>query len=128
MQDTIALACDIVGSHELVVNKSKAEGPSQSITLMEPEFILPDDKVKEVLQLSGNMPSRQFTQRRHLQFLVGKFSFVAAALSGARPFFRQLIDASKSYKSPYSRIPVTTAAARQSFRLGRLPKKWNGLA
>ena len=92
MQDTIALACDIVGSHELVVNKSKADGPSQSITLMEPEFIfLPDDKVKEVLQLSGNMPSRQFTQRRHLQFLVGKFSFVAAALSGARPFFYRRI-------------------------------------
>ena len=34
VQDAIALACDILGSHELVVNKSKTEGPSQSITFL----------------------------------------------------------------------------------------------
>jgi hypothetical protein len=128
----MARACSILQAHGLVVNESKTEGPAQSMTFLglgldsrDQVIFVPEDKVNELLQLSGNMKSREFTQRRHLQSLVGKFSFVAAALPGARPFFRKLIDASKGYKSPYSRIPMTADTREDLNAWATFLTKWN---
>jgi hypothetical protein len=125
-------AIRILNDHGLVVNPGKTEGPAQSISFLglgidsrDRVIFVPEDKVSELLQLSGDMRTRTFTQRRHLQSLVGKFSFVAAALSGARPFFRQLIDASKGYSSPHSRIPVSQAMRDDLKAWSVFLKKWN---
>ena len=95
-------ARSIFASHGLVENPDKTEGPAQSITFLglgidsiSQRLYVPSDKVEELLQLSGDMASRDTTRLRHLQSLVGKFSFVASVLPGARPFFRRLIDATR---------------------------------
>lgn len=125
-------AMAILADHGLRVNPSKTEGPTQSIQFLglgldsrEQVVYVPEDKAQELLQLSADMGSREFTYKRHLQSLVGKFSFVAAALPGARPFFRKLIDATKGYTSPFSRIPISPEIREDLAVWSHFVKHWN---
>ena len=122
----------VFASHGLVENPDKTEGPAQSITFLglgidsiSQRLYVPSDKVEELLQLSGDMASRNTTRLRHLQSLVGKFSFVASVLPGARPFFRRLIDATKrqTRKRP---IPITHDMQEDLRTWAVFLKQWNG--
>ena len=97
-----------------MVNPDKTEGPAQSITFLglgidsvDQVLFVPDDKVGELLQLAGDMRNRTHTKLRHLQSLIGKFSFAAAVLPGARPFFRHLIDATRG-QHKFASIPLSS--------------------
>ena len=125
-------AISILVAHGLEINPDKTEGPSQSIQFLglgldsrEQVVFVPEDKVQELLALSADMSARQFTHKRHLQSLVGKFSFVAAALPGARPFFRKLIDATKGSSSPYAKIRVSSEIREDLSIWARFLKYWN---
>jgi hypothetical protein len=113
LRAALRLAQDILQRHGLVVNPDKTEGPAQSITFLglgidsvDQVLFVPDDKVGELLQLAGDMRDRTHTKLRHLQSLIGKFSFAAAVLPGARPFFRRLIDATRG-RHKFAPIPLS---------------------
>lgn len=132
LREALHTAISILVSHGLVINPDKTEGPSQSIQFLglgldsrEQVLFVPEDKVQELLRLSGDMNAREFTHKRHLQSLVGKFSFVAAALPGARPFFRKLIDATRGRLSPYAKIQVSAEMREDLSMWSRFLKCWN---
>ena len=114
LRAALGVAQHVLQKHGLVVNHDKTEGPSQSITFLglgidsvNQVTFVPDDKVGELLQLAGDMYNRTHTKLRHLQSLIGKFSFAAAVLPGARPFFRRLIDATRG-QHKFASIPLSS--------------------
>jgi hypothetical protein len=68
---------------------------------------VPADKASELKSIIGSVSTADSCSRFQLQSLVGKFSFAASALPGARPFFRHLVDATRDLKHKFSRTPLT---------------------
>ena len=132
LREAMHAAISILVAHGLEINPDKTEGPTQSIQFLglgldsrEQVVFVPDDKVQDLLRLSADMRGREFTRKRHLQSLVGKFSFVAAALPGARPFFRKLIDATRGHRSPFAKIPVSPEMLEDLAMWTHFLKHWN---
>ncbi len=134
MLNMMATASTIFASFGLVVNADKTEGPSQRITFL---GIVLDSlrqtlecttaRIAEISALCDDMVPRRRTSLRHIQHLLGKFSFAARVLPGARPFLRRLIDSMKTGGLPHH-IHITSA-----FRADLLFWKgamclWNGRA
>ena len=131
LRKDMELALRVLEQHGLIVNPDKTEGPSQSITFLgvgidsvEQVLFLPQEKVTDLRQAASDMASRSSTKLKHLQSLVGKFSFAASVLPGARPFFRKLIDASRG-KNKFVSIPVTQDMQRDLQSWSILLKTWN---
>ena len=70
------------------------------------------------------MAARTSTKLKHLQSLVGKFSFAASVIPGARPFFRKLIDASRG-KSKFASIPISPDMRQDLLAWASLLQSWN---
>ncbi len=82
----------------LVVNQAKTVAPIQDIIFLGVSLdsracclYVTADRVLEVKQLCALTASRRSVTSRDLQRLVGKMSFCATVLPGARPFLRRLI-------------------------------------
>ena len=92
-------AASIIAAFGLALSVEKTEGPSTCL-----EFLgIVIDTVREVLEISvarqaelGGLLSafskRRDSSVRRLQSLLGKLSFAATVLPGARPFLRRIID------------------------------------
>lgn len=131
LEASMTAALDILQRHGLVVNPDKTEGPSQSITFLgigidstEQVLFLPQEKVVELRQVALDMASRASTKLRHLQSLIGKFSFAASVMPGSRPFFRKLIDATRS-QHKFASIPITADMQQDLRSWATLLKTWN---
>ena len=91
-------------------------------------MFVPEDKVLDLQAGIGRMLAHTHTTKWSLQSLVGKMSFVAKALPGARPFFRSLIDATKGLPHPYSKQTLGDAMRMDLALWLRFIKNWNGRA
>jgi hypothetical protein len=110
----MAEARRVLTEHGLRINETKTEGPAQQIVFLGLELDsvqqstrVPLDKVNELKTVAGAFANKSNASKKQLQSLVGKFSFVATALPGARPFFRSLIDATRGMASCWSRTSVS---------------------
>ena len=131
----MAIARAVLTAHGLVINEAKTEGPSQSIIFLglgldsvSQVTFVPSDKIADIKSLIGKALSSTTITRRSLQSLTGKFSFVAAALPGSRPFFRHLIDAAKGLASKHS-VLALSVSVKQDLRMWLLVlERWNNRA
>jgi hypothetical protein len=131
----MSTALEIFSAHGLRCNDSKTQGPVQRITFLglgldsvQQVLFVPEDKVDDLQAGIGRMLARTHTTKWGLQSLVGKMSFVAKALPGARPFFRSLIDATKGLPHPYARQKLSDAMREDLVLWLRFIKNWNGRA
>jgi hypothetical protein len=123
----------ILQEHGLDINEAKTEGPAQRMVFLglgldsrEQVLFVPDDKINKARALMGNFRTRSHTTRKHIQSLVGQLSFISTALPGARPFYRNLIDATRFLQSPMSPVTVTAGMKEDIDIWSRFLSKWNG--
>jgi len=117
----------------LVVNPDKTEGPLQSITFLGVEInsvtstlACTPDRLRELLSLLTDLVHTQVIRRRNLQSVVGKLSFAAQVLPGARPFMRRILDKLNGSTSIVGRIRVGPSfKADVAYWLTNLGR-WNG--
>ena len=95
----LEFAHEVFASFGLVVNSSKTEGPTQVITFLGVELdsvacttACPPSRLRELESIIDSSLSLHVIRRRQLESLIGKFSFAAQCLPGARPFMRRLLD------------------------------------
>lgn len=119
----------------LVVNTEKTEGPSQCLSFL---GILIDSvsrtlscttaRVVELTSLLTSMTHARNLTRRQCESLIGKLSFAAQVLPGARPFMRRILDTAKvcTGKSPHSHVHIDPGFLEDvQFWLHHL-QDWNG--
>jgi hypothetical protein len=123
----------IFAQHGLACNEDKTEGPLQRMTFLglgldsvQQVMFIPVDKVNDIRSCIGRTISQNTTTKFDLQSLVGKLSFVAKAVPGARPFFRSLIDATKGLPHPYAKQRVSDAIRDDLALWQRFLREWNG--
>ena len=119
----------------LVVNPDKTEGPSQSLSFLGVQIDsvsqtlrVTEERMQELLQLLSafRVKSRRTASAHALMSLVGKLSFAAACLPGARPFMRRVLDLVPHGKPRYKLVTLS-ASFHSDVRYWstRLPA-WNG--
>jgi hypothetical protein len=99
----------------MVVNPEKTEGPAQRLAFL---GILMDsinmtisctaERITELLALLDAPCREEFMKLSTLSTLIGKLSFAAQVLPGARPFMRRMLDLRQHYlerTSRHSRLP-----------------------
>ena len=99
MQRDLALAQSIISQFGLVVNPDKTEGPSQRLSFLgvqldsiEQTLSCTPARVSELTSLLRALRRERVVTRRHAESLIGKLSFAAKVLPGARPFMRRMLD------------------------------------
>lgn len=121
----------------LVVNQSKTEGPSQVITFLGMELnslscslSCPSSRLAELRSITESNLSLHLIRRRHIESLIGKFSFAAHCLPGARPFMRRLLDLLSRCRRLHRNAPIRSDPGfRADLRYWRAHlASWNGRA
>jgi hypothetical protein len=119
----------------LVVNPDKTEGPSQVLSFLGIKL----DSIKQtlsctkarVIELTGLLESlrrKHVITRHHAESLIGKLSFAAQVLPGARPFMRRMLDTVSACNSRRRSTPVPIGPSFRAdvrFWLHHLTD-WNG--
>ena len=114
VEEMMSRAAAIFGQFGLAVNPSKTEGPAQRLDFLGIEF----DSIATTVACSaarmGELESElrranrsPFLRRRELESLIGKLSFAAQVLPGARPFMRSMHDAVQSCRRPNTPVRCT---------------------
>ena len=135
LQRHLALAQSIIAQFGLVVNPDKTEGPEQRLSFL---GVLLDsvaqtvsctpERVVELTELLRALRRQRVIQRRHAESLIGKLSFAAKVLPGARPFLRRMLDTVHACKSRRPTAPLridTGFRADVRFWLAHF-SSWNG--
>jgi len=119
IQQQLSIATTVFQQYGLVVNPDKTEGPLQSITFLgvqldsihctlactEQRLV----EIKSIIHPIINTNTIHHTLRcSTILSIVGKFSFAAQVLPGARPFMRRMIDITRD-RSHSTRIRLSTA-------------------
>ncbi len=139
VQHQLDTAITVFHSFGLVVNPDKTEGPSQLITFlgiqldsMQCTLSITQSRINELLSIIESIiqPSSgiqlQHSLRCHtILSLLGKFSFAAQVLPGARPFMRRMIDITKN-KLNSTRIRVSTHFCLDLYYWYHHIQLWNG--
>ena len=133
----------------LVVNPDKTEGPAQSLAFLgvqidsvQQTLSVTADRVTELLQLlsefgpsasaSASTPSatdrrpRRAATTHQLMSLVGKLSFAAACLPGARPFMRRMLDLVPHGTSRHLKVNLSSAFHADVLYWSTRLSAWNG--
>jgi hypothetical protein len=125
----------VIEAFGLVVNPDKTEGPSQSISFLgvqldsvQQTLSCTPARVAELTTLLRSLRHQRVITRHHAESLIGKLSFAAQVLPGARPFMRRMLDivhacTSKRRSTPIHIGPSFRADVR--FWLHHL-SDWNG--
>ena len=99
---TLQAARQVFTSFGLVVNPDKTEGPTQQITFLGIQLdslgqtlSCTAQRVSELLSLLHPLRSQRIIRRRDCESVLGKLSFAAQVLPGARPFMRRMFDSVK---------------------------------
>jgi hypothetical protein len=128
-------ATETMHSFGLVVNPTKTEGPSQVLSFLGIEL----DSVKQTLsctpgrvaELTGLLQAlrrKRVVTRHDAESLIGKLSFAAQVLPGARPFMRRMLDTVHACRSKRRSTPIhidPSFRADVRFWLHHL-SDWNG--
>jgi len=135
VQQAMDAARAVLADHGLRANETKTEGPLQRLTFLglgidsvQQVTFVPDDKVNDIRSCIGRMLVSTTATKWALQSLVGKLSFVAKALPGARPFFRSLIDSTRGLPHPYAKRAISNQIKDDLRIWQRFLLDWNGRA
>ena len=117
----------------LVVNQAKTAGPSQVITFLGIELDSINmtmqctrERLQELIALLQETFTRTTTRVHQLESLIGKLSFAAMVLPGARPFMRRLLDQCRNSAHRSCRVRLGRPFFLDvSYWLAHL-KVWNG--
>jgi len=125
----------VITGFGLVVNPDKTEGPSQSLSFLGIQLdsiaqtvSCTAARVAELTALLQSLRHQHIIQRRHAESLIGKLSFAAQVLPGARPFMRRMLDAVRACSSRRRSAPIHIDAGFRSdvrFWLHHF-STWNG--
>lgn len=113
MARDLPLAQSVIRQFGLVVNPDKTEGPAQQLSFL---GVLLDsvnqtvsctpERVEELTTLLRSLLRQRVITRGHTASLIGKLSFAAQVLPGARPFMRRMLDTLHQCKSRRHSAPV----------------------
>lgn len=143
----LSTAIHIFQQFGLVVNPDKTEGPTQTIIFLGIKICsltqtlsCTEERINELLSLLHsflNSPSKSdpnttnhsyFIRRRNLESLIGKLSFAAQVLPGARPFLRRMLDCLHSSPNHKSKIRLSAAFYQDVQYWIQHLSSWNGKA
>jgi hypothetical protein len=106
MQRDLSLAQSIISQFGLIVNPDKTEGPSQRLSFLGIQLDSVNQtlsctpaRVAELTSLLRSLRRERVITRRHAESLIGKLSFAAQVLPGARPFMRRMLDTVRACRS-----------------------------
>lgn len=135
LQQQLSLARAEITKFGLVINNEKTEGPDQCITFLGIQLdsvsctlSCPASRITELLTLLGSLRHQRIITRRQLESLIGKLSFAALVLPGARPFLRRMLDTLNACSSRRRTTPVRLGKGFYldvAFWLSHL-SDWNG--
>jgi len=130
-QRMLSTALRVFAAYGLVVNPDKTEMPSQLITFLgivlnsiECTLSVSDERCQELLHLMSQYRNIVSCTGHSLLSLIGKLSFAAQVMPGARPFVRRLLDAVHDHRAYRTvRLPPTFHIDLQFWRSRML--HWN---
>ena len=109
----LLLAQSVIRQFGLVVNPDKTEGPAQSLSFLGVQLDSVSQtvsctpaRVEELTTLLRSLLRQRVITRGHAASLIGKLSFAAQVLPGARPFMRRMLDALHQCKSRRHSTPI----------------------
>ena len=109
----LLLAQSVIRQFGLVVNPDKTEGPAQSLSFLGVQLDSVSQtvsctpaRVEELTALLRSLLRQRVITRGHAASLIGKLSFAAQVLPGARPFMRRMLDALHQCKSRRHSTPI----------------------
>ena len=109
----LLLAQSVIRQFGLVVNPDKTEGPAQSLSFLGVQLdsvartvSCTPERVEELTALLRSLLRQRVITRGHAASLIGKLSFAAQVLPGARPFMRRMLDALQRCKSRRHSTPI----------------------
>jgi Reverse transcriptase (RNA-dependent DNA polymerase) len=109
----LTLAQSIITRFGLIVNPDKTEGPSQTLSFLGVQLDSVSQtvsctpaRVSELTALLRSLRHQRVITRQHAESLIGKLSFAAKVLPGARPFMRRMLDTVGTCKSKRRSTPI----------------------
>jgi hypothetical protein len=125
-------AAELIADFGLSLAKDKVEGPAQRLEFLgivfdsvEETLSISDERKAELLELLSGFTSKCWASRKTVQSLLGKLSFAATVLPGARPFLRRIID---TLRPGHKRVALGAAfRADLAYWTGHIAT-WNGRA
>ena len=109
----LSLAQSAIAQFGLVVNPAKTEGPAQSLSFLGIQLdsvnrtvSCTPQRIDELTTLLRSLLRQRVITRAHAASLIGKLSFAARVLPGARPFMRRMLDALHKCKSRRHSTPI----------------------
>ena len=128
----LSTAAQLFRQYGLVVNPDKTEGPSQVISFLGIQIdsvhrtlSCTPDRLTELRSLIESTLSRRTIRRRQLRSLLGKFSFAAQVLPGARPFMRRMIDMCWC-RQDFDKMRLAAGFQADLYYWHRYLQQWNG--
>ena len=122
LHEQLFLAQTEITKFGLVINNDKTEGPDQRITFLGIQLdslscslSCPASRIAELLALLRSLRHQHIITRHQLESLIGKLSFAALVLPGARPFLRRMLDTLNACSSRRRR--TTPVRLGKGFRL-----------
>eukprot|EP00731_Ephydatia_muelleri_P009454 Em0005g40a len=113
----------------------KLEGPSTQITFLgivldseARRLSLPQDKLRDILQMVQSWLGRYKSTKRELLSLIGKLSFAAKVVPAGRLFLRRLIDLSTTVDRLHHHLRINSEARADLAWWARFLPTWNGVA
>jgi hypothetical protein len=113
MSRHLTLAQSTIRQFGLIVNPDKTEGPSQTLSFLGVQLDSVNqtvsctaERVSELNTLLRSLLRQRVITRGHAASLIGKLSFAAQVLPGARPFMRRMLDALHLCKSRRHSTPI----------------------
>lgn len=135
MRQQLSTAQVIIRQFGLIVNPDKTEGPSQTLSFLGIQLdsiaqtvSCTPARVAELTTLLHSLRHQRVITRRHAESLVGKLSFAAQVLPGARPFMRRMLDTVHACRSRRPSTPIRIDPGFRAdvrFWLSHL-SSWNG--
>lgn len=130
------LAAQLVFRHfGLVVNPDKTEGPAQRLSFLgvwidsvKQTLSVTEERMQELLQLLSAFRAehRRTASAQALMSLVGKLSFAAACLPGARPFMRRILDMVPHGKARHKLVSLSSSFHCDLLYWSTRLRSWNG--
>jgi hypothetical protein len=113
LQQQLLIAQTEITRFGLVINHDKTEGPDQRITFLGIQLdsvsctlSCPATRITELLALLESLRHQRIITRQSVESLIGKLSFAAIVLPGARPFLRRMLDTLNACSSRQRTAPV----------------------
>jgi hypothetical protein len=135
VEQQLQTAPQIIEAFGLVVNPDKTEGPSQRLSFLgvqldsvQQTLSCTPARVAELISLLRSLRHQRVITRHHAESLIGKLSFAAQVLPGARPFMRRMLDTVHACTSKRRSTPIhigPSFRADVQFWLHHL-SDWNG--